>query len=120
MSLEESDVARARRFEVLDEAGQVRVVLGRFNGAGPGQGYYGVELYDASGSARAWLFDEHDGTQLCLTTGGNQVLAIETGDVATETDAGPSITLCDPSGAPVLWCRVDERGRVRLHCEPAS
>jgi hypothetical protein len=104
-------VLKAHRFELLDEANRVRAVLGQKPYGGYGN-HVGLEIFDAAGSARAWLMHEDGaGVHLALAIGGNQVLVASAGDPGGELSAGPSITLCDLDGAPVLSWYVDEDGR---------
>jgi hypothetical protein len=74
----------------------------------------GLELRDASGSARAWLVVEDGwGAQLCFAERGNQVLLVDVvDDGPAAAEAGPSIRLCDATGEPVIEWRVTAGGDV--------
>lgn len=120
-------VVRAERFELVDRTGRVLAVLGSLgggeeNGGGVGGGeVVGLELRDASGSARAWLaFEEGWGAQLCLAEQGNQVVLVDLVEPGVDAASpGPAVRLCDPNGVPVLEWRVDGDGQAvqRVHAD---
>jgi hypothetical protein len=75
---EVSDVVRARRIEVVDDEGRVRVVIGLL-----GQGdspIFGLVVQDESGHGRGWV--QHDGAaaEVGLDFGGNTVAALNVSD----------------------------------------
>lgn len=106
-------VVQAHRFEVLDEKDRVRAVIGI--SSHDSREFVGLEIFDRHGSVRAWLLDEPgEGVQLVFATEGNQVLVVSANDGGGELDAGPSITLCDSDGAPILAWAVSAEGNVSM------
>ena len=109
----DGEVVRARRFEVVDDAQRVRAVFGRLGRPGAGGETVGFEVFDPTGSARAWLVDEPgEGLHLAFALGGNQVLVLAANEGNGEVEPGVSLTLCAVDGAPVLAWQVGEDGDV--------
>lgn len=112
-------VIRARRLEILDEEDRVRTAIGiRDDG---GSEYVGLQVFDADGSARAWLLDvPGDGIQLSFAVAGNQILVVSANDEGGELDAGASVTLCDRDGQQALSWHVGPDGEVELDGVPSA
>lgn len=111
MPEDDTDVVRARRFEVVDDRQRLRATFGRLDGPDTGGEMVGFEVFDADGSARASLIDERGvGVQLSFALGGNQVLVVSAHEASAQLAAGVSIVLCHTDGAPVLDWQVDARG----------
>lgn len=112
------DVVRARRFELVDNAGRIRAVLAVSPSLDPDQPddeMAGLELFGSNGSSRGWFLDSGvHGVQLAFEIGGNQVLMVEAVGSTTQRDGRAAITMCDRDGAPVLCCDVDADGRFSI------
>lgn len=100
---DDTEVVRARRFELIDGSGRVRAVLGSTPRRGDQEEVFGLELFDSHRSARAWLsHEERFGAQLAFAISGNQVLIIGTSDLEADIPAGARVTVCDLEGASVI------------------
>lgn len=71
---EASDVVRTRRIEVVDDEGQVRVVLG-YLGEGDGP-VYGMSLRDEHGHERLWVLHDRADAEVGLCHRGNIAAAL--------------------------------------------
>lgn len=110
-----ADVVRARRFELVDDAGQVRAVLGNLARDGDADYWPGLVLRSTAGRDRVWLMVQHLGPELAFDAGGNSVAILEVHDPGNEGSApGVGLTLCDADGAPVLGWHVSAGGELEL------
>lgn len=102
-------VLRAQRLEIVDDSGRVRAALAADRSAHDGEAVVGLELFDETGKARAWLVDTNEIVQLALALNGNQVAVLQS---LTEDDntASTSLVLCDRSGRPVARWTVRSDG----------
>lgn len=108
----EADVVRARGFELIDAHGAIRARLGVNPRIGdePADDVVALEFV---GGAGVCLLAGPNMAQLTLEVGGNQIVIVE----AASDDGrvgGAAITLCDRDGIPVVCCRVDPDGGLRL------
>lgn len=89
-----ADKVRARRFEVLDDAGNVRAALGVLGVKSPGSG---LLLLDKQGKPRVTLKaqDDDNSTLSFLDTKGKPRIILK-----TSTDGSVLITLADKTGRP--------------------
>lgn len=110
-----TDVVRARRFELVDEGGKVRAVLGNLARDTDADHWPGLVLRNSSGRDRAWLMVHNLGVELAFDLGGNTVAVLEVHDPGAETlNPGVSLTVCDADGAPVLGWHVNPQGDVEF------
>ncbi len=110
-----TDVVRARRFELVDEAGQVRAVLGNL-AHDPHTYWPSLTLRNAQGRDRVWLAVHDFGPQLAFDLGGNTVAVLEVQDPHAESSApGVSLTVCDADGAPAFGWHIGLNGDVEFH-----
>ena len=113
----DADLLRARRVEVVDGDGNVRVVLGAVE-APDGSPSFGLALLDADGRPRAWLALPPSGPELAFNLGGNVVVHVGVTDAGPEAvDVGPYIQLSDRDGRPVVGWQIDEEGTVTVPSE---
>lgn len=84
-------VIQTRRVEVLDGAGNVRIVLG-YIGQGTGD-IFGVSVRDENGRDRAWLTSDGPASEVGLDHAGNTVAALSVDDAGF-----PRLFLEDGSG----------------------
>lgn len=104
-------VIRTRRLEVVDGDGRVRAVLAASEGGDSARAAVGLEIFDAEGSARAWLTDLGDGVQLAIAIDGNQVAVLEAVD-GPDGESSTSLVLCDRTGRPVATWYVAADGSL--------
>jgi hypothetical protein len=101
-------VVRDERFEVVDDGGRVRAVLGALD-----DGAVGLALFAGDGRERVRLAVDDDATFLSLTATGNVVLEAgwldPTGDVARH---GGYLFLARADGTPVAGWRVGVDGTI--------
>lgn len=110
-----ADVVRARRFELVDEAGSVRAVFGNLARDSDADYWPGLTLRNASGRDRVWLMVHDLGPELVFDLGGNVVAVLEVLDPGTETSTpGVNLTVCDANGAPVFGWHVSVDGDIEL------
>lgn len=111
-----ADVVRARRFELVDDSGQVRAVLGNLARDAHAAYWPSLTLRTAYGRDRVWLAVHDYGPQLAFDFGGNTVAILEVHDPQPESSAPPgvSLTLCDADGGPVLGWDVNGEGDVEF------
>ncbi|HZI37338.1 MAG TPA: hypothetical protein VFF24_03460 [Acidimicrobiia bacterium] len=104
-------VVRARRFEVLDDAGRARAVLGDLRaGSEPGCSP-GLALRSAAGSERAVLVLDGEGPGLHFALDGDDALSLGVDDPDTQAvQPGPYLELFTPDGAVAQgWRLADDR-----------
>lgn len=109
-------VLRSTRFEVTDEHGIVRAVLGRLpdpdETAPP---VFGLSLLDAEGRGRVWLALWPDGPKLEFTQGGNAAIELGVADpVLDVVRPGAFCHLNDGTGTSRLSWRVAPDGSLTL------
>jgi hypothetical protein len=110
------DVVKARRFEVVDATGKLRVALGVRT-----HGWAGLTLYDAAGKTRAILTLHADGSPSLYLSDGTEKLRASLGVAA---NGSPRLSLLDaavqtradlgvlPDGSPALYL-YDAAGKAR-------
>jgi hypothetical protein len=99
---------RAQRFELVDDYGRVRAVLGDLAGA-EGGWCPGLSLRSGEGSQRVCLLLHRDGAMLNFTMVGNDALVLGVAEPHTDAyDPGPYVRLCDSEGDTVMAWRVDQ------------
>lgn len=104
-------VVRAERFEVVDERGRVRAVIGSIEEEADGEEVVGVELRDPDGSPRGTFGLSSDGPWLIFELGGNLLVHLGVNDPGRDVvDAGAFLYLSDHLGRPVIGWRVTDRG----------
>ncbi|HVE45123.1 MAG TPA: hypothetical protein VNA57_00045 [Acidimicrobiales bacterium] len=106
-------VMAAGRFEVVDEQGRVRAVMGDLSGSAPGW-YPGVALLDEHGVQRVWVLLTEIGPTLSFSEQGNVVLELgvsDRGDPHIQTP-GPFVVLCERHGQAMWAVRVGPGGEV--------
>jgi hypothetical protein len=107
------DVVRARRFEVVDANGVVRVVLGDL--AHSRGGVFGIALLGSQGQPRVWIEVDGRGPALVFDQGGNDVVELGVDDpVADALHVGAYLHLSGPDGRPAVSWRVEEDGSVTM------
>lgn len=97
---EGSAVVRARRFELVDEDGDVRAVLGKL-GQHQGQGIYGLSLR-VDGRERAWVVHGPLGPQLGFDQDGDVVAVMGVEEGGDALRPGPYLSLTTRDGSAVL------------------
>lgn len=106
-------VMAAGRFEVVDEQGRVRAVMGDLSGSA--QGWYpGVALLDEQGMHRVWVVLTEIGPTLSFSEAGNVVLELgvaDRGNPETQTP-GAFVVLCERHGQAMWAVRVRPDGEV--------
>jgi hypothetical protein len=109
-------VLRARRFELVDDDGSVRAVLGTHPHPDPdAPPVYGLSLLDRDGRQRVWLELSDTGPALAFDRGGNQLIEVGVNDPGTECEPGGAyLHLNGPNGAPAWSWRVDADGETSL------
>lgn len=111
---------RARRFEVVDDEGNIRAVFGMLPAIAPVGESVGFEITHPSGPVGASCAVGEAEGWLALTLGGNTVAHL---GVVSDVDAsGPQVVLvvCAADGAPVAGWRVDDDGSLtRVHAPPS-
>lgn len=106
-----SAVVRARRFELLDDLGEVRAVLGNLAWEADTDYWPGLVLRDPGGRDRVCLMVHDMGPELEFNAEGSTVLLLGVHDLDSEAVApGSHLKLCDSSGAVVAEWRVDPDG----------
>ncbi|MGH2754215.1 MAG: hypothetical protein ACRDLB_07240 [Actinomycetota bacterium] len=109
-----TNVVRARRFELVDDSGQVRAVLGDL-ATDPDAYWPGLTLRSASVRDRVWLMVHNLGVELAFDLGGNIVAVLGVLDPGTETPVpGVSLTVCNADGVPVFGWHVNAEGNVEF------
>lgn len=108
------DVVRARRVEVVDDRGLVRVLVG--NLAGGHAEVFGIGVYDARGGERAALALGEPGPLLSFSLHGDDALVLGVDDPETTAmRPGPYLELLRRSGDVAVGWRVDdESGAVEI------
>jgi hypothetical protein len=110
-------VVQAHRFELIDEAGRVRAILGDIldtKSYGPG-----LALLDRQGHHRANYALAPWGPTLTFSLGGNDVLVLAVNDDgfrddAEEYDPQTTMMLCDGGGTPRIGFTVCQDGETDL------
>lgn len=109
---------QAQRFELVDDEGRVRAVLGDVGGPG---GYApGLVLRDAEGNDRSCCALFPDGPLLSFDVGGNDVLTVGVVEELGQTKASPDfdptalLSLCDGDGQLRWGVTVHHRGGVEI------
>ena len=109
-----SDVVRARRFEVVDDAGRVRAVLGENSPPTATMTAVGLEVRDVEGHPRLAAVLTDFGPTLTIAAAGNIVAAFGHDDPHPEVvGAGAYLQLMSPDGAPVALWRVRADGSLQ-------
>lgn len=104
-----AETVRARSFEVVDEAGRVRLHLGAADEG------YGLVIYDAGGAFRATLSDAPLGAALQLRKAAGGIKLLVTDPAAGPVQGGAGLTLSDRQGRPRLIATVaDNQPRLEL------
>jgi hypothetical protein len=102
-----ADVVRARRFELVDDLGNVRAVLGNLAHDPDADYWPGLTLRNAHGRDRVWLMVHNLGPELVFDMGGNSVVILEVHDPGTDASVpGVSLTVCDADAKPVYGWHV--------------
>ena len=110
-----ADIVRARRFELVDDRGRVRAVLGNLVRYADDAFWPGLTLRNAHGRDRVWLMVHDLGPELCFDLGGNTVAEVGVLDPGPDTAVpGVSLTVCDADGAPVFGWHIDLQGDVEF------
>jgi hypothetical protein len=113
------EVVRARRVEIVDDEGNVRVVLGQLDGPEVGQPTLGLSVLDADGQPRISALLTSEGPTLLLEMDGNGVLQLGVDDPTPEAmRTGSFIQLSAPDGRPALGWQVEEDGSVTMRTGP--
>ena len=108
-----AEFVRARRFELVDDAGQVRAVLGNLAHDSHAAYWPSLTLRNAHGRDRVWLAVHDFGPQLAFDLGGNTVAILQVDDPqAGSSEPGVHLTVCDADGAPVFGWHVSLEGDV--------
>jgi hypothetical protein len=108
-----ADVVRARRFELIDDSGRVRAVLGNLAREGDDAYWPGLALRDASGRDRVSLMVHNLGPELAYDFGVNIVIVLGVLDPGTEGPVpGVNLTVFDADGRPVLGWHGNADGAV--------
>lgn len=87
-------VVRATRFELLDEQGRVRAVLGLL-GRGTAD-VFGLTLLNEYGGQRAWIVADGPTAQMGIDHGGNQAAVM-----SANGEGFASVAVFDATGAEV-------------------
>jgi hypothetical protein len=107
-------VLRARRFELVDDRGRVRAVLGDVRGDFESSGW-GLELYDDAGSARLVVLLAPWGPLISIAAAGNAVLELGHSDPGTDVSGCWSfLQFMDAGGSCSASIRVDASGAVEV------
>lgn len=118
MSSDPSDlepVVRARRIEIIDEHGRVRVIVGDVPAADPERPDFGVVVLDHMGRRRAWLALSHDGPLLAFDHDGNSAVEIGVNDSSSDAvRPGAYVVLSDSTGGLSVGWWVEEDGSVTM------
>ncbi len=116
------EVLRARRFELVDDDGEVRAVLGQ-QGTAYGLTLYGEDPVQGQRSLhrRADFAVGHAGPWMEMSLGGNTSLSMGVHDpIAENFYPGPYWVLCDQEGATALEARTDLDGTWTLGPDPRA
>lgn len=107
------EVVRSKRFELVDDRGQVRAVLANLS-FGDDEYLPGLTLLAPGGHQRVWLLAHDQGPELGFDMGGNNVLILGVTDPGrAAVSPGPHLILCDPDGDVVQEWRVDLDGELQ-------
>lgn len=101
---EPEETLRAHRYELVDDHGNTRAVLGRL-GDHEGEGFYGLGLFDTTGTRVSFVTGPL-GPHLSVISGGTQVVVLGVDEGEDAVLPGAKLVLCDPSGTPFLSLRV--------------
>jgi hypothetical protein len=109
-------VVRASRFELVDDDGKVRAVVGKMSGLdGRGFPMYGLSLRDHRDRERVWLAVDGNGPILGFDQAGNGVLQIGVNDDDSDVSlTGPYLSFCDPAGNEVVRWGVAPDGTLEI------
>lgn len=110
-------VVRAHRFELVDQKGRVRAVLGDIGT--PDAFAPGLVLLDRRGRQRSWLALFAFGPMLCFEVDGNEVLNLgvsddEAGDDDPDYDPVAFVMFADGDGERRIGLRVHYDGTVAV------
>lgn len=109
----EDGVVRASRFEVVDDEGRVRAVLGRLDTIPGRPPDIGLTLLDAEGRRRLWVAIEPTGPVVVLDQGGNAAVELGVHDAVEDgSHVGAYIVVADRDGRPAAGWRVADDGTV--------
>lgn len=104
---------RARRVEIVDAAGRVRVVLGEVDRPAHQAPSFGLVLFDEHGRRRVWAAVEETGPVLVFDHGGNIGIEVGIHDATPDSlHTGAYIMLNDGDGRPVLGWQVEADGSL--------
>jgi hypothetical protein len=107
------EVVRAQRYEVVDEGGQLRALLGDLGSPDPDYQSFGLTLFDPSGRRRLWLALDTTGPNLGFDYQGNTVLTFGVNDAAPDAlHVGAYWQAADSNGTTVLGWRIEDDGSV--------
>lgn len=107
------DVVRAGRFELVDDGGEVRAVLGNLALESDDDYFPGLTLRSAYGQDRVTLLVHPGGPDLEFWAAGNAVAVLGVVDEHHHAGApGPRLVLCDEYGQVAFGWRVSPDGEV--------
>lgn len=101
------DLVQSRRFELVDDLGQARLVLGNLALEADDDYWPGLVIRDVDGHDRVRLMLHDNGVDLEFGIGGNTVAIL--GVIDPEggfPDPGARLALCDLGGTPIVGWRV--------------
>lgn len=110
---EHDDVVRARRVEIVDEAGRVRAVLGEIEGGHVDPPTIGLGLYTEAGERRASIAMDESGAWVVLELAGNALVQLGVNEVESDAfDTRAFIHLSAADGSPLVRWRVADDGTL--------
>lgn len=104
---------RARRFEVVDDEGRTRVVIGPVESPDPDEAVSGMVLFDERRRPRITVAVGRDAAWTVIELGGNALVHVGVNDPESDAiGARAFLYLCDMDGVPVAGWRIGEDGSV--------
>lgn len=111
----DDQVVRARRLEIVDADGRVRVVVGDLAPPHGDSPDFGLALLDDQGARRAWLSLSPHGPVVGLDHTGNTVAEMGVTDAGGDAlGTGAYLVLSDPTGTLSIGWWVEEDGSVTI------